>query len=104
MSASRLLVRLARWVSRCWRTGRGRPIASLLLLMLSLQWLPMPPGLPFQTPAPFDAFRLALFDGYQKHFPRQRITGPVTIVEIDEASLRAQGAWPWPRDRLARLI
>ena len=28
----------------------------------------------------------------------------IVIVDIDDASLRALGRWPWPRDRLARLV
>ncbi|MEQ8494540.1 MAG: adenylate/guanylate cyclase domain-containing protein, partial [Gammaproteobacteria bacterium] len=28
----------------------------------------------------------------------------VVIVDIDEISLRAEGRWPWPRDKLARLV
>ncbi len=28
----------------------------------------------------------------------------IVIVEIDEKSLAAQGRWPWPRDRVARLV
>jgi len=28
----------------------------------------------------------------------------VVIVDIDERSLAAEGQWPWPRDRLARLM
>lgn len=28
----------------------------------------------------------------------------VVVVDIDEASLRRAGAWPWPRERLAHLI
>ena len=41
---------------------------------------------------------------------RIRLTAPrgiddqVVIVDIDERSLAAQGRWPWPRDRLARLV
>ena len=29
---------------------------------------------------------------------------PVRVVDIDEASLRQFGQWPWPRDRLATLV
>lgn len=29
---------------------------------------------------------------------------PVTVVEIDEAALARHGPWPWPRERLARLV
>jgi adenylate cyclase len=41
---------------------------------------------------------------------RLRLTMPETsddrivIVEIDEKSLAAQGRWPWPRDKVARLV
>ncbi|MEX2480708.1 MAG: adenylate/guanylate cyclase domain-containing protein [Gammaproteobacteria bacterium] len=28
----------------------------------------------------------------------------VVIVDIDELSLRAEGRWPWPRNKLARLV
>ncbi len=41
---------------------------------------------------------------------RVRLTMPntvddrITIVDIDEASLAAEGQWPWPRDKLATLV
>jgi adenylate cyclase len=35
---------------------------------------------------------------------RPAITGSVTIVDLDEASLAEHGQWPWPRYRVARLI
>jgi hypothetical protein len=41
---------------------------------------------------------------------RMRLTLPrtsdprIVIVDIDEASLTEVGRWPWPRDRLARLL
>lgn len=43
------------------------------------------------------------FDEYQRLSPRTYQTMPVKVVDIDEASLRAFGQWPWPRDRLAKL-
>jgi adenylate cyclase len=49
--------------------------------------------------------RAAGFDSLQRLWPR---TGgsdqPVTIVDIDEASLRKLGQWPWRRDALAKLV
>ncbi len=48
--------------------------------------------------------RNAVFDAYQRSFPRERISEPAVIVEIDERSLAAIGQWPWPRTRLAELI
>lgn len=32
------------------------------------------------------------------------IDDSVVIVDIDEVSLTAEGRWPWPRDKLARLV
>ena len=53
---------------------------------------------------PFAAARQALFDGYQQALPRTTSSQPVTLVEIDEDSLKSVGQWPWPRNRLAELI
>lgn len=45
-----------------------------------------------------------LFDLYQRLFPRARVSAPVVIVAVDEASLARYGQWPWPRSLLARLL
>ena len=58
----------------------------------------------FPERSPFKSARLELFDKYQSVFPRERLSAPVTIVDIDEASLKRFGQWPWPRDRMADLI
>jgi hypothetical protein len=97
--------------------GRGRPMAALLLpLLLLLQlasqlpssWLQQVPpqlaaGLAIAG-APLAEGRDWLFDSFQKLLPRRAHSQPVTIVAIDEKSLRQVGQWPWPRDRLAALI
>ncbi len=44
------------------------------------------------------------FDEYQRIVPRSFEAMPVRVVDIDEASLRDFGQWPWPRDRLAMLV
>ena len=36
--------------------------------------------------------------------PKNPDTGPVVIVAIDEKSLVKGGRWPWPRERLAKLV
>ena len=54
--------------------------------------------------APFATARQALFDAYQQAMPRTTHSQPVTLVEIDEESLKLVGQWPWPRSRLAELI
>ncbi|MEE2982829.1 MAG: adenylate/guanylate cyclase domain-containing protein [Pseudomonadota bacterium] len=58
------------------------------------------------------AFRFAFIDrmenlAYDSHL---QLTMPntlddsIVIVDIDEGSLTAEGRWPWPRDKLARLV
>ncbi|HEX2256336.1 MAG TPA: adenylate/guanylate cyclase domain-containing protein [Afifellaceae bacterium] len=45
-----------------------------------------------------------VFDGYQRLKPRQAADAPITVIDIDEASLKAVGQWPWPRWRLAEMV
>jgi adenylate cyclase len=77
-------------------TGWGRRAAGVtLILFLALQlgagWI-------------FQSAQLALFDSYQRHFPRTFLHDGVVIVAIDDDSLKAQGQWPWPRHVMADLI
>jgi len=46
----------------------------------------------------------AWFDACQTISPRQIVSMPATIVEIDHKSLTALGQWPWPRFLLAQLV
>jgi len=48
--------------------------------------------------------RNAVFDGYQRLFPLERVAEPAAIVVIDDATLERYGPWPWPRTRIAELI
>jgi len=66
-------------------------LAALALLLL-------------QSPGPVNGLRFLVFDGYQRLFPLERVSHPVTIVVIDEPSLAKYGQWPWPRTRIAELI
>lgn len=45
-----------------------------------------------------------VFDSYVRAEPRQYQSAPVKVVDIDEASIRKFGQWPWPRTEVARLI
>lgn len=76
--------------------GRGRLLAiGLLVALLALRvW----------DPAPVEAFRLRIFDIYQELAPREETGFPVVIVDVDEASLKELGQWPWPRTVLAELV
>lgn len=52
-----------------------------------------------------DDLRNIVFDSFQRYAPRAYDPQtPVRVVGIDEASLKAYGQWPWPRDRLATLV
>jgi adenylate cyclase len=55
-------------------------------------------------PGPLRALRDGYFDTLQRLSPRAAADLPVRVVDIDEASLRRLGQWPWPRDRLAALV
>ena len=75
--------------------GLGRAIGFFLLLMFTIVriWDPAHPEL-----------RLRSFDLYQLLSPRVTTERPVTIIDIDEESLRTYGQWPWPRSLVANLI
>src|SRR4051812_40111770 len=55
-------------------------------------------------PLPLRQARDATFDQYQRMAPRPFENMPVRVIDIDEASLREFGQWPWPRDRMAALV
>lgn len=76
--------------------GKGRLIGLLLLvdLLVLRAW----------DPDLLVAMRFKFFDMFQQWLPRQEAAFPVTIVDIDEASLAELGQWPWPRSVLASLV
>jgi adenylate cyclase len=56
-------------------------------------------------PQPLARLRLVAFDTLQQLQPRKVDPAyPVRIIDIDERSLAAIGAWPWRRETLARLV
>jgi len=56
-------------------------------------------------PRPLARLRLVAFDTMQQLEPRKADPAyPVRIVDIDERSLSAVGAWPWRREVLGRLV
>ncbi|MBB4254627.1 adenylate cyclase [Rhizobium sp. BK008] len=55
-------------------------------------------------PGIFKLIRGVTFDEYQRLVPRTFEPMPVRVIDIDEASLREFGQWPWPRDRIALLV
>ena len=55
-------------------------------------------------PLPLQTLRHTLFDQYQRWQPRVYQDVGVRIVDIDDASLRRLGQWPWPRSQVAELV
>ena len=74
---------------------------ALLPLWLPLLVLVTVLFLQLQYPGLFLALRNFVFDGYQRWQPRQGTESRVIVVDIDDASLKRRGQWPWPRTELA---
>src|SRR5262249_17929170 len=84
---------LARW-------ARTFGLTRAICVLLSLALIP----LRILDPLPLEEIRLRTFDFYQSLRPRQTVARPVTIVDIDETSLKEIGQWPWPRTIVADLV
>ena len=85
--------RLARWARQF---GLARAVCLVLLFALV--------PLRLLDPRPVEELRLRTFDFFQVLRPRPQTSFPVVIVDIDEASLKAIGQWPWPRTTVADLV
>jgi adenylate cyclase len=86
----KLIIRWARWF------GLARAVCIVLLFTL----------VPLRVidPRPLEEVRLRAFDLFQVLRPREQTARPVVIVDIDEASLKEIGQWPWPRTVVADLV
>jgi adenylate cyclase len=85
--------RLARWARSF---GLARAICLVLLIGLV--------ALRVWDPPPVEELRLRTFDFFQVARPRAAEKRPVVILDIDEASLKELGQWPWPRTQVAEII
>lgn len=84
------------WLSKISPYLGRWPAPVGLLLLIGLHFFN---GLPYQ-----DVLRTYSFDLYQVAQPRDRISAPVLIIDIDEESLQRFGQWPWPRSLLAQML
>src|SRR3954451_21871409 len=75
----------------------GSYLLPLALLVIAVAMRIGAPGL-------LDRGALIAFDLYQRAAPREIGNLPIRIVDIDEASLKELGQWPWPRGIIAKLI
>jgi adenylate cyclase len=85
---------LRRWFGR--KFGFSRLICLALLIGIA--------ALRIADFAPVEELRVRTFDFYQRFDPRVKTSRPVTIVDIDEPSLKKLGQWPWPRTYLADMV
>lgn len=111
-----MMLRSIRLLRRLLVLSEGRPMAAFILVFfLILQLLSDVSWERTQEPTwlhralamltgPTVDGREAVFDTYQKLYPRPQLSHSVTVVEIDEESLGKLGQFPWPRNRLAALI
>ena len=51
-----------------------------------------------------DRMELVIYDWKTQQYMVDEVDNRITIVEIDERSLKAEGGWPWPREKLARML
>ncbi|MFO0993535.1 MAG: adenylate/guanylate cyclase domain-containing protein [Hyphomicrobiales bacterium] len=87
---------LARFLRRSGLTAGGRALGLALLVgFLALR---------IADPQIVEELRLRTFDFYQRLSIRPPGQQPAVIVDIDEASLREFGQWPWPRTLIGDLI
>ena len=76
--------------------GKARTIALVLLVAFM--------GGRVWDPAALQTIRVKTFDLFQQIEPRKIMPeSPVVIIDLDEASLKEVGQWPWPRNQLAQL-
>ena len=72
-------------------------LIGLAVLFMAIQWRMAEPDI-------LKSARNIVFDNYQRIKPRKADPTPVRIVDIDDASLKKIGQWPWPRTRMANLV
>jgi adenylate cyclase len=95
-----------RRAAQAWRRLRERRPAARVALAAGALWLL---GAWHVAVAPFPLLtrlELALAD-LRQSWALPPVGAPrddIVIVDVDDASLHALGRWPWPRDRLARLV
>src|SRR3990167_9606625 len=81
------------------------PIFLGILLIIAAVWLQL-------TSTPFIRGLIERLDnlGYDLQIrayaltKEKDFTSSVAIIDIDDASLKAEGRWPWSRDKIAKLV
>ena len=98
-------VRRPLWKRALRRFQRWHPALHLSLVATAL-WLIGAWHVAVAPIAPLTRLELVL-DDLRQSTALAPVAAPrddIVIVDVDDASLRAVGRWPWPRDRLAQLV
>lgn len=95
----------SRWRRLLERLQRWHP-ALRLSLVAAMLWLVGAWHIVVAPIGPLTRLELALDDVRQSTAlaPVAKPRDDIVIVDVDDASLRELGRWPWPRDRLATLV
>ncbi len=98
-------VRLSIWQRALQRIQRWHPTLRVTLVA-ALLWLVGAWHVIVAPIAPLTRLELALDDVRQSTAlaPVAAARDDIVVVDIDDASLRELGRWPWPRDQLATLV
>ncbi len=93
-------------LARAWRfVRRWHPTVRISAAAVAL-WLIGAWHVAVVPFTPLTRLDLAL-DDMRQSYALPPVSAPrddIVIIDIDDASLRAVGRWPWPRDRLAHLV
>lgn len=73
-------------------------------LLVPVAVLSLTLGLKLSGAPLIESFSNKTFDAFQTFRPRRYEPLPVRVIDIDQDSIDRIGDWPWPRDRVARLI
>lgn len=79
---------------------RGQPISLVIIFAIIVAC----GFLRVINPKLMEMAQYAVFDSYQRIQPREFVELPVTVVDIDDATLAKWGQWPWPRTLVASLV
>ena len=69
----------------------------ILLFIVAVSWAKAWPDF-------VDRMELVIYDWKTQQYMVDEVDNRITIVEIDERSLKVEGPWPWPREKLALML
>ena len=69
----------------------------ILLIIVAVSWAKA-------WPAFSERLELNIYDWKVQQFALNQAENRITILEIDERSLKSEGSWPWPREKIANIL